>query len=116
MTDESLRAAIDRMMADATADLERRFLADHPDLTLSYDTTPITVNRSAACIPASLDLLVDSGAITEDEAIAQGWTPPPSPTLGDRFRWRWQAWRERIGRKIGSKLAGVDLTERDEDW
>lgn len=35
----------------------------------------ITVHRSEAYVPLSLALLVDSGAISEDEAIAQGWTP-----------------------------------------
>lgn len=113
MTDDSFKAAMDRMLDDATADLRRRFLAD---MKIKYDGKPITVRRSSAFVPASLELLVDSGAITEDEARARGWTPPPRPPWRSRARWRFQAWRERAGRKLGSWIAGVDLSERDEDW
>jgi hypothetical protein len=116
VTEDSFKAAMDRMLTDATADLEARFLADHPDLTISYDTPPIIVHRHAAYGPASLDLLVDAGAITEAEAWDRGWTPPPAPSRRARLRWRWQAWRERAGRKLGGWIAGVDLSERDEDW
>lgn len=78
----------------------------------------ITVHKYGAVVAMSLDQMMDAGVITEEQARAQGWTPyvaPPVP-WSRRLRWRWQAWRERAGRKVGGWLAGVDLTERDEDW
>jgi len=131
MTDESFRVALDRMLAEGyermtwaqdsgeglTVESVRRA---YDQLGESPNRPPITVHHQAAYVPASLNLLVDCGAMSEDEARAHGWSPgvvahtPPSRWM--RLCWRWQAWRERAGRRVGSWLAGVNLTERDEDW
>ncbi len=78
----------------------------------------ITVRRAAYWLPLSLDVAVARGAMTEDEARAQGWTPyvPVKVSRWRRTRRRWAAWRERAGRRVGGWIAGVDLAERDEDW
>jgi hypothetical protein len=78
----------------------------------------INVRRLAAFVPVSVEMLLDAGAITEEEARAQGWTPPrPRPPVPwrRRLRWRWSAWRERAGRAVGGWMAGVDLSETEED-
>jgi len=78
----------------------------------------ITVTKYAAYLTLSVDQQLDAGLITEEQARAQGWTPyvPPPTPWRSRLRWRWQSWRERTGRKVGGWIAGVDLSERDEDW
>jgi hypothetical protein len=76
----------------------------------------ITVKRHSAYVPMSTEMALDAGLITEEQARAQGWTPyvaPPVPWR-TKARGRWQAWRERAGRKVGGWIAGVDLTERDD--
>jgi len=114
-SDDSLRAAMDRIYAEV---LQTSDVPSHLGEAFGGAPDPprITVHHMSGYVPASLELLVDTGAITEDEARARGWTPPPRPSRRDRLRWRWQAWRERIGRKLGGWIAGVDLSERDEDW
>jgi hypothetical protein len=99
---------LNRMFAEAFVDMSR----DLPPL----EGASITMRRHTGWATASVEQFLDSGAITEEEARARGWTPPPPPTRRDRLRWRWQAWRERAGRKLGGWIAGVDLSERDEDW
>lgn len=117
MPDEPFRDALNRMLADAYADMQppthlgEAFGGPHVE-----PQPTITVAKSAAYLMLSVDQQLDAGLITEEEARARGWTPPPPPSRRARLRWRWQAWRERTGRKIGSWLAGVDLSERDEDW
>lgn len=78
----------------------------------------IVVKRHTAVIPVSTEQALDAGLITEDEARAQGWTPCVLPPLlwRHRVRRRWWEWRERFGRKVGGWIAGVDLTERDDDY
>lgn len=108
---------LNRFLADANARLAEALGPDAPPVHVEVDTTPLlSVKQHAAYLPVSLELAVDMELITEEEARAQGWTPPPPPSRRDRLRWRWQAWRERMGRRVGGWLAGVDLTERDEDW
>jgi hypothetical protein len=101
-----------RLIDDETAKLSEQFGVD-----AHYDYTPITVDRPASYLPMSIEMLLDSGAITEEEARARGWTPTPPVKVSRwrRARWRWQSRRERAGRKIGGWLAGVDLTEREDD-
>ena len=101
---------LDRMLDAAYADL-----APPPP---AEQLPTITVHKYGAVVTMSLDQMMDAGVITEEQARAQGWTPyvPPPIPWRSRLRWRWQAWRERAGRKVGGWLAGVDLTERDEDW
>jgi len=111
MTDD-LQAAIDRIYAEALASFPQ------PDGRVDELEPTITVHKHAAYLMLSVDQQLDAGLITEEQARAQGWTPyvPPPVPWSRRLRWRWQAWRERAGRKIGGWLAGVDLSERDEDW
>jgi hypothetical protein len=79
----------------------------------------VTVRSISGYVPISIEMAMDAGLMTEAEARAQGWTPrPPRPPIPWRIRARsrWLSWRDRTGRKIGGWLAGVDLTDRDEDW
>lgn len=106
-----------RLLADGYNDLEPHApalgLNNPPD-----DGPTITVHQATAYLPISMEAAMDAGLMTEAEARARGWTPPPPPPpipWRTRARWRWRSWRERAGRKIGGWLAGVDLTERDED-
>ena len=109
---------INRMLAEGHAGLlaaaNEHLPPGTPDLLI--DPSLITVKRVSGYLPVSTEQLLDAGLITEEEARAQGWTPyvPPPVSWHRRARWRWQAWRERAGRKIGGWLAGVDLTERDD--
>lgn len=84
---------------------------------MSEPTEPtFTVHKYAAYVPVSTELLLGAGAITEEQARAQGWTPPEPVKIRwrTRVRWRWQSWRERAGRRIGGWIAGGDL--RDDDY
>ncbi len=71
------------------------------------------VTRHAAYLPVSIEMLLDAGAITEAEARARGWTPPPRPSRWLRARWRWQDRRAGLRLRVGSWIAGVDLADRD---
>ena len=75
------------------------------------DEPEITVHKYAAYIPVSVEMLMDAGLMTEDEARAQGWTPPPPrPPVpwSRRLRSRLQDWRDRI--KLARRvLAGEDI-------
>lgn len=69
-------------------------------------------------LPVSLDLAVAYGVISEAEARARGWTPPPPPVhvaWRRRARWALRDWRERVGRRLGSWVAGVDLSREDDE-
>jgi hypothetical protein len=108
---DDLRAAMDRIFAEVLGTLDQ----PPPD---AGPLPTITVHKYSSYLMLSVDQQLDAGLITEEQARAQGWTPyvaPPVP-LSRRLRWRWQAWRERTGRKIGGWVAGVDLSGRDEDW
>jgi hypothetical protein len=79
----------------------------------------LTVHKATAYQPISLELAMDYGLITEEQARAQGWTPPPPPPpvpFRLRLRLRLSSLREWIGRKVGGWIAGVDLSERDDDY
>jgi hypothetical protein len=78
------------------------------------DPRVVTVNHLSAYVPISLQMAIDAGVMSEEEARAHGWTPAPPLPRRVRLRWRWQAWRERTGRRIGSWIAGVDLRESDD--
>lgn len=106
-------ALFNKLIDEEAARLSERFGVD-----AHYDRTPITVNRIQSYVPMSLEMAMDAGLLTEEQARAQGWTPPEPVKIPwrTRARWRWQAWRERAGRKVGGWLAGVDLTEREDDW
>lgn len=81
------------------------------------DQERIEVRKMSAYLPISIELALDCGLITEEQARAQGWTPPPPrPPIPwrRRLRWQFQAWRERVGRRVGGWLAGVDLSEEEQ--
>lgn len=68
----------------------------------------IRVIKHAAYLPVSDELLMDAGVIPDTR-------PPVHIPWRSRLRWRISERRERVGRKVGGWIAGVDLTERD-DW
>lgn len=70
------------------------------------DTTPLTVTKYGAHLLVSDEVLMDAGVIPDTR-------PPVRIAWHRRLRWRWQAWRERAGRKVGGWIAGVDLSEQD---
>lgn len=109
---------LNRLLAQGYADLESRTLGEAFGGPRAEPQPTITERRYTAWLPTSIEQLLDAGLITEEQARAQGWTPyvPPPVPWSRRLRWRWQAWRERTGRKVGGWIAGVDLSERDEDW
>lgn len=110
----TLRDDINRMLAEAEPSMLGEAFGGPP----AEPQPTITVRRHTAFLPMSVEQLLDAGLITEEQARAQGWTPyvPPPVPWRSRVRWRWQAWRERAGRKVGGWIAGVDLSESDEDW
>ena len=125
MTDDSFRAAFDRLLADAEPKLGGAFL---PGPAAACPPGEIRVQMSRGFIQATPELLLDAGLLTDEEARAQGWTPPPRPPWHRRARWRFQDWRERVGRKVGGwiaarpRLRGLDgplrrqpALQRDED-
>lgn len=76
-----------------------------PGTRLEFDQTPITATKASAYLPVSQDLLMDAGVIpdTRPKVHIPWWR---------RARWRIRDWRERVGRKVGGWIAGVDLSER----
>lgn len=83
-----------------------------------YAPEDVTIVKTSAYIPMSIDLLVDSGAMTEEEARARGWEPTVYPPVPRRTRLRWwiNARRIRFGRWLGSLIAGERLYTDDEDY
>lgn len=106
-----------RMLDDAYADMAPPMLGEAFGGPPADPPLTITVTKASGYLLLSLEQQVDMGLITEEQARAQGWTPyvPLPVPWHRRARWRWQAWRERAGRRVGGWLAGVDLSERDED-
>ena len=103
---------ITRMLAE----MEPSFLGEAFGGPKAQPQPTITVTKSSSFLMLSVDQQLDMGLITEEQARAQGWTPyvPPPVPWRRRLRWRWLAWRERVGRCVGGWIAGVDLTERDD--
>lgn len=118
MTDDWFSKHFAQALEDATNRINEEFGLEQLGVKAEVDRTPITVNRMESYLPMSIEMLLDSGAITEEEARARGWTPTPPVKVSRlrRARWRWQSWRERAGRRIGTMIAGVDLTEREDDY
>lgn len=80
---------------------------------ISSDEPEITVRKVSAYLPISIEMAMAADLITEDEARAQGWTPPPPPPRTPwrtRLLWRLADWRDRIG-TARRALAGADLHE-----
>jgi hypothetical protein len=97
-------ADFQRMMDDAIAKMQP--LAP-PGTTLQYDQTPLVVKQSAY-MAVSDDLLMDYGVIPDTR-------PPVQIPWRHRLRWWITARRERVGRKVGSWIAGVDLHDNWDD-
>lgn len=108
---------INRMLSKAYADLDASVLGEAFGGPKVEPQPAITVTKWPAYLMLSVDQQLDAGLITEEQARAQGWEPyvPRPVPWSRRLRWRWQAWRERTGRRVGGWLAGVDLSGRDED-
>lgn len=106
MTEDMIRFM--RMMCDGFLEIE---IEPHaPALGLNGpppDDTPIVKVRM---ITGYTEISSDPPNTSATSGAA---APAPWRT---RARWRWHTWREQAGRKAGSWLAGVDLTERDEEW
>ena len=73
------------------------------------DDAAIEVVKLGHNVLMSDELLMDAGVIPDTR-------PRVRVPWHRRLRWRWAEWRERTGRKVGSWVAGVDLSERDDDW
>lgn len=86
---------------DVEADIRAAFKA-------SYGGRPLHVNKYAHHFPVSNEVLMDEGVIPDTR-------PPVKIGWRTRFRWWCSAKREQFGRWLGSKIAGVDLSDRD-DW
>lgn len=71
-----------------------------------------TVRKSASYLPISTEMALDAGLISEEEARAQGWAPPPvvRAPLRWRIRYRLADLRDRVAlaRRV---LAGHDVHE-----
>lgn len=103
---------INELLADAyRAQIEGTALDAGP--TRTYE---LTIEKTGCIVPVSLDLAMDYGLITEEEARARGWEPyvPPPIPWHARLRWRIAAWRMRFGRRVGSWIAGERLYNDDE--
>lgn len=86
------------------------------------DVPELIVRKFVAHVPVSMEMMLDAGAITEEEARAQGWTPPPPQPavrapLRRQLSWWWNRQRLRMGIRIGSLIAGerLDLNEGSAD-
>lgn len=80
------------------------------NLHLSGDGEDVKVVKSAAVIPVSVEILLDEGLITEEEARARGWEPtvyPPTPWWR-RLRYRIWRWRDAVALKLYRLVAGHD--------
>jgi hypothetical protein len=77
------------------------------------DQPHFEVRKLAAYAPMSVEMMLDYGMLSEDEARAQGWTPPPPVPRLRRLRWRAReavgGVRLKAGRRVGSLIAGQDL-------
>jgi hypothetical protein len=72
------------------------------------DAPNFDVKTYPGFVQVSEEMLMDCGVIPDTR-------PPTVVPWRSRLRWRWQAWRERTGRTVGTWIAGTDIT-RGEDW
>lgn len=109
--------AFQRLLDEAQTHIAEQ-LGEHSGVEVHHDDTPLTAKQHTAWIPLSTEVAMDAGLMTDEQARARGWTPrePVRVPWRRRARWRWQAWRERAGRKVGGWIAGVDLSEREDDY
>lgn len=114
---ENLHEAIQRVLREGVERMDawaKPPPGDKSWIEMEGDAEPIEVKKLSCVQPVSLDMMLAAGLIGEEEARAQGWTPPPPVSRWRRLRWRWWDWRERVGRKVGGWIAGQDLSERDD--
>lgn len=52
----------------------------------------IRVTKHGARLPVSVELLLEPGEITEEQARSMGWTAPPRPPRCKRWRWALSSW------------------------
>ena len=97
----SMPESMERLFADAAAKLSVELPEGH---VAYYDQTPVKITKHSGFIPLSEDQLMDAGIIPDTR-------PPVYTSWRTRLRWRWAAWRERIGRRVGGWIAGVDLRD-----
>jgi hypothetical protein len=116
VTDPTLGTELNRRMRELLRDGYLNLARDEPTGPPTAVPPKMHVHMVRGYVPVSFEQLVDAGAISEEDARAQGWTPPPPVPWRRRARWRWAAWRERAGRRVGGWIAGVDLADREEDW
>lgn len=82
---------------------------------------PLTGPHSYHAAPSATDALKPAASmmISKEQAMDYGLIPDTRPPVHiswrSRMSWRISDWRERVGRKVGGWIAGVDLSERD-DW
>lgn len=75
-----------------------------------YAPEDVTIVKAAAYLPVSVEILLDEGLITEDEARARGWEPtvyPPVP-WHRKLRWRIGDWRDAAALRLYRLVAGHD--------
>lgn len=101
---ESFAEEFHRLLREAHVDIEPHAPALGLNGPPPDDTPVVTLRRVAGYMQISNDLLTPVSASLQRASRCT------------RARWRWQAWRERVGRKVGGWLAGVDLSEREDDW
>jgi hypothetical protein len=70
----------------------------------------ITVDKIAGYFEVPRELLDETYLVHRD-----GPQPTRRRLWLDHMRWRWQNWRERTGVRIGSLIAGFDLSHNDDD-
>lgn len=92
--DEHLRTLMDDVLTDPN------YAVPVP----SQDLKLIDVNKIAGYFNVPVELI--------DEGLSG---PSRPPTRRQRARWRWQAWRHIAGVKVGSLIAGFDLSSEDYD-
>jgi hypothetical protein len=76
----------------------------------------LTVEKTGCIVPMSIEMAMDSGLITEEEARARGWEPtvyPPTP-WHRRLRYRIWRWRDAAALKLYRLVAGHDPEYPDE--
>lgn len=93
----------------------------NPDPHLSDEEARVLRERFLAAQgePIKVVLLTHFQPISDDMLMDEGLTPDTRPPVRidwrSRFRWWLASRRERFGRWLGGKIAGMDLSER-EDW
>lgn len=98
--------SFERLLCDS---INRSALFNPPDSPGGTVPPRIVVTKTSAILPMSDDQLMDAGIIPDTR-------PPVRIPWRRRARWRWLAWRERAGRRVGGWIAGVDLADREDYW